>query len=268
MTQNEPEVLSEHLELDVAPQVKWGTGVVLGPNCREVRIGFGCFVGNDIYIDVERLTLGDYVTIHHGGVVHGKRCAIGHNCWIGHYTILDSLGGRLAIGNNVGIGAHSQIWSHMKFGDVLAGCRWQSHGETILEDDVWLVGHCVVAPIRAAERSMLMVGGVAVRDMAANRVYAGTPAKDVTERMGPQFRDEVPYEERAAVFAAYLEEFAAQGHDVSFVRYAPQLPAESADRHTWFGLQSRTYRPRYTDDEHRLMKFLLYDRAKFVPQRP
>ena len=199
-------------------------------------------------------------------MIHGKLCSIGHNCWIGPYTILDALGGRLTIGNNVGIGAHSQVWSHMKFGDVLAGCRWQRFEETVLEDDVWLVGHCILVPIRAAARSMLLVGGMAVKDMEANHVYAGSPARDVTDRMGPQFADHVPYEDRQARFQSYVEEFRDAGHDVSFVRYAEDLPATSHPGETWFGLVSRTYRPRYTPDEQRFMRFLLYDRAKFLPR--
>ena len=34
--------------------------------------------------------------------------------------------GGMNIGNNCGIGAHSQLWSHIKYGDMLEGCRFLS----------------------------------------------------------------------------------------------------------------------------------------------
>jgi len=265
MSTNSPTFQSGATEARIGDNARWGRNVVFGPSCRKVTIGYGAFVGNDVYIDVEELTIGDYVTLHHGGTLHGKTCTIGHNCWIGQYCILDSLGGRLALGNNVGVGAHSQLWSHMKFGDRLAGCRWYRMESLDVGDDVWFVGHCIVTPIKAAPRSMLMVGGVAVRDMEENHVYAGSPAKDMTETFGPQF-GEIATAERDSRFAAYLEEFRRQGHETGFVRVVERREALRADgAHTTFCLATREYAPRYTSDEFQLMRFLLYDRAKFVP---
>ncbi|ALO35131.1 hypothetical protein CMT41_10670 [Colwellia sp. MT41] len=86
---------------------------------------------------------------------------MGYNCWIAHYSIIGSLGGNNWLGHNVGVGAHSQLWSHMKFGDTLAGRQWHSEGEHILEDDVWLDGHSIVGPTLAKMNSMLLTGSVA-----------------------------------------------------------------------------------------------------------
>jgi acetyltransferase-like isoleucine patch superfamily enzyme len=244
---------------------RWGRNVVFGANCKTVTIGYGAFVGNDVYIDVEHLDVGDYLTLHHGSVLHGKTCAIGHNCWIGQYCILDALGGRLTLGNNVGVGAHSQLWSHMKFGDRLAGCRWYRMESLDVGDDVWFVGHCIVTPIKAAARSMLMVGGVAVKDMEENHVYAGSPAKDLTEKFGPQFQEVSPAE-REAGFSAYLDEYRRLGHLTDFVRVVRSREELAVEPdHTPFCLSTREYAPRYTADEVQFMRFLLYDRAKFVP---
>jgi len=265
MATNSPTFLHTDTEARIGDNVHWGRDVVFGPNCRRVTVGYGAFIGDDVYIDVEELSIGDYFTLHHGSTLHGKTCAIGHNCWIGQYCILDSLGGRLSLGNNVGVGAHSQLWSHMKFGDRLAGCRWYRMESLDIGDDVWFVGHCIVAPIKASSRSMLMVGGVAVKDMEANHVYAGSPAKDMTEKFGTQF-DEVTQAQREAGFSEYLEEFRRQGHDTDFVRLVQTREALIADgKHTPFCLSTREYAPRYTPDEYRFMRFLLYDRAKFVP---
>jgi hypothetical protein len=154
----------------------------------------------------------------------------------------------------------------MKFGDRLDGCRWYRMESLDIGDDVWLVGHCIVTPIKAAARSMLMVGGVAVRNMEENRVYAGSPAKDMTETFGPQFR-EVSRDEREARFAEYLEEYRRQGGETGFVRVVSRREELVADgTHTTFCLTTREYVPRYTPEEFQLRRFLLYDKAKFVPR--
>lgn len=54
----------------------------------------------------------------------------------------------------------------------------------VVEDGVWFVGHCLVSPIRAKARSMAMLGSVVTKDMDHNRIYAGTPAKDITDKVG------------------------------------------------------------------------------------
>ncbi len=265
MAVHNPTFLSKGPDIRIGDNVRWGTNVVFGANCKRVSIGYGAFFGNDVYVDVEELSIGDYLTVHHGSTLHGKTCTIGHNCWIGQYSILDSFGGLLAMGNNVGVGAHSQLWSHMKFGDRLDGCRWYRMGSLEIGDDVWFVGHCIVTPIKAHPRSMLMVGGVAVADMEENHIYGGSPAKDMTEKLGAQFRH-VTDKEKAAGFAAYLDEYRRQGNDTAFVRVVENRKDLVADGvHTSFCLATREYLPRYAPDEFRFMRFLLYDKAKFLP---
>lgn len=241
----------------------FGDNVVFGPNCKSVEIGFGCYIGRDTYIDVEELVIGDYTSIHHGSIVHGIKTQIGHNCWFGHYTIIDSLGGDTRIGNGVGAGAHSQLWSHMKFGDTLAGCRFKSSGSLIIDDDVWLVGHCITGPIHARKKSMLMTGGIAVKDMEENHIYSGAPAKDMTDKFGYQY-DDPDLKTRQAGFEDIKAEFSAQtGHSTE--QFVTVESFDDRQDVTQFNLMERTYMPRYSDDEYAFMKFMLYERAKFVP---
>lgn len=265
MKGNGPQILNKDIELTTGDNIRWGSGIVLGPSCRRVSIGYGCFIGNDVYIDVENLTIGDYVTIHHGSTLHGIKCTIGHNNWIGQYTILDSLGGLLTLGNNVGVGAHSQLWSHMKFGDLLEGCRWFRNGSLEVGDDAWFVGHCIVAPIKVEDRAMLLVGGLATRDMKYNHTYAGSPAVDVTDKIGPQFGKPLSCEEKEKRFEQYINDYKKTGENVGFIRYCCEFSKKSDDRYSWFNLASREYIPTHSPEEFRFMKFLLYEKAKFIP---
>ena len=262
---DKPVIKNSETKMKFSDKIHWGRNVVFGPNCKNIQIGYGCFIGNDIYIDVEELTIGEYVTIHHGSILHGKKCTIGHNCWIGHYSILDALGGKLDIGNNVGVGAQSQLWSHIQFGDLLEGCNWYGRGSLTIGDDAWLVGHCIVSSIQIKPRAMLMVGGVATKDLEENRTYAGTPAVDVTEKLGPQFR-EISMSEKLEIFNGYVSEFKNNGHDVHFIKITENYLSEPRkEDHTFFDLMKRTYYPRYTEEEFKFMKFLLYQKGKFIP---
>lgn len=258
-------VMSTDCIFNIDKRVTIGQNVTIGPNCKKISIGYGSFIGRDIYIDVQELTIGEYTTIHHGSIIHGIKTEIGHNCWFGHYTIIDSLGGNTQIKNNVGVGAHSQLWSHMKFGDTLEGCRWNSSGSLILEDDVWLVGHSIVGPIHAHPKSMLMTGGVATKDMLENHIYAGSPASDLTQKLGHQFKSIDP-----EIKLARFEDLKIQFTEKTGIDCKQFVAVDSFTKSTTqteFNIFNRTYRPRRTDDEHMFIKFMLYDKAKFIPTK-
>ncbi len=256
-------IKNNNVLIQIADNVSIGKNVVLGPRCKEIHIGFGCFIGNNIYIDVEYLNIGDYTTIHHGAVIHGIKTTIGHNCWFGHYTIIDSLGGDTRIGNNVGVGAHSQLWSHMKFGDTLNGCRWNSSSRLYLDDDVWLVGHSIVGPIHAKAKSMLMTGGIAMKDMEFNQIYAGAPAKNVTDKFGNQF-EEIDYVEKLRRFSALRFEFCEIENLNTEIFQVVEEYTENLTV-TQFNIKDRTYKPIRNISEYKFIKFMLYEKAKWVP---
>lgn len=148
----------------------------------KIYIGDQAYIGADVQIICDDFHIGDYSKIHHHTNVHGYNpCKIGHNAWIGQYSIIDCTGG-VEIGNNCGIGAHSQLWSHIKYGDTLEGCRFLSERSLTVGHDVWFVGHCVVSPITAEDKSMAMVGSVVTKDMKFNQIYAGTPAVSISQK--------------------------------------------------------------------------------------
>jgi acetyltransferase-like isoleucine patch superfamily enzyme len=262
-----------------ADEVVIGEGVVIeegvtirgwsGRRARRVVLGDQVFIGHHTTVQVDDFEVGDYTAIHnHTYVAGGRPCRIGHCCWIGQNTILNCTGG-LTLGNGVGVGAYSQLWSHIKHGDTLQGCRFHDERPLVAEDDVWFVGHCIVSPIHAREKSMAMVGAVVARDMEANHVYAGVPAKDVTDRFGPQFA-EVPVDQKHAELQGRLEAFHARHPDVPRgtlrVARSPEEAAElAAGGATVFDVSTRRYTRRRTDAEFRFMRELVRATVKFFP---
>ena len=230
---------------------------------QKIIIGDNCYIGNNVQIICDDFSLGDFSKIQHDTNVHGYLpCHIGHNAWIGQYTIIDSIGGT-TIGDNCGIGAHSQIWSHIKFGDTLEGCRFLSEKPMIIGNDVWFVGHCIVSPIVAANKSMAMVGSVVTKDMSYNEIYAGSPAKSISDKIGFQFND-VSVIEKLNKMEIYLNEFNPNSTLIKIVKSIEEIDFDNKNI-TYFNVADRTYTKKGTDEEMNFMKFLLPAKGKFTP---
>lgn len=241
------------------------SAVIRGINgkAKRIVIGDNCYIGNDVQIICDDFEIGDYCKIQHHTNVHGYLpCKIGHNAWIGQYTIIDSIGG-MTIGNNCGIGAHSQLWSHIKYGDTLEGCRFLSEKPMLIGDDVWFVGHCIVSPIEAKDKSMAMVGSVVTKDMEFNSIYAGSPAKSISDKIGFQFIDK-SIEEKYEKMLEYLAQWNGNANHIQIVK---EFEENLDDTITYFNVSDRTYTKRLSDHEISFMKFLLPDKAKFIPTK-
>ncbi len=263
----EPQI--DAIEVAISPTAVIEPGVRItgwqGVPAERIVIGDHSLIGRNTIIMAPAVRIGDYTKIHHHTLISGPGPAsIGHNGWFGQNVMLNSHGG-LTIGDNCGVGAYSQLWTHMLYGDVMEGCRFDSQKPMHIGKDVWFVGHCIVSPITAADKSMALVGSVITRDMEQNRVYAGAPARDITEKTGPQFRSTTP-EEKVDYMTRQVDEFfeansaldagaigLAAGGDV--VRHGDSL----------FDVVDRTYTKTESDTEVAFMHHLL-PRAKFTPR--
>lgn len=196
-----------------ADEVLVGPGVVVEEGAviraRRVVLGDHCFVGAGTKVTASEFRLGDYSKWHERGFAYGEgTLQIGRNCWIGGSVILDPAGG-LILADGVGVGAGSQLWTHVQFGDVVEGCRFHSRRGMVVARDAWFVGHCLVSPVRVGERSMALLGSVVTRDMEANHVYAGVPAADITDKVGPQFEERTA-EQKADALEGLIAAFVAK----------------------------------------------------------
>lgn len=240
------------------------TAIIRGVNgnAKSVIIGDNCYIGHNVQIILDEFVLGDYSKIHHNCNIHGyKPCKIGHNAWIGQYSIIDSIGG-VTIGNNCGIGAQSQLWSHIKYGDTLEGCRFFSEKTLNIGNDVWFVGHCIVSPITAADKSMAMVGAIITKDMDFNIIYAGAPAKSISNKVGFQF-NEITLDEKVSKLRVYLERSNVDAYKIKIVTSIDDICVD--DDISYFNVNDRKYTKKRSQDEVAFMKFLLPEKAKFTP---
>ncbi|MBM3126661.1 MAG: hypothetical protein FJZ87_16585, partial [Chloroflexi bacterium] len=228
--------------------VRIGKGVVFHDNIQinssVLIIGDGVIIQEGVKINASEFTIGDYGTIYFGCFFPGPGTLhIGHNFWLGNNSVVDCLGGT-TIGNNVGIGAHSQLWSHMKFGDVIAGCRFHTTNPLTIGNDVWLVGHNLVAPVTIEDRVLAMLGSLIVKDIPADRTVAGSPAKDVTDKFGAQFvATDSAF--RLDALKRRIEKFAIEKNVPKIwehIEICSGMPTVLSDQKTIIDVVSRTYR--------------------------
>ncbi len=242
------------------------TATIRGINGKadKIIIGDNSYIGHDVQIICDNFELGDYCKIHHHTNIHGyKPCKIGHNAWIGQYCIIDSIG-QTTIGHNCGIGAHSQLWSHIKYGDTLEGCKYLSDSPMRIGNHVWFVGHCIISPITAEDHSMALVGSVITKDMKFNNIYAGSPANNITSKIGN------PYifksnEEKLEIMKNHLLSSGIQTEKIKIVSGVDKFCMQ--DDISYFDIVSKTYTKKLTENEIDFMKFLLPEKAKFVPYK-
>lgn len=249
-----------------ADEIILGENVVIAPSAsirgingkaKRIEVGDHTYIGDNVQIIVDEFKIGDYCKVHHHTNFHGyKPLFIGHNSWIGQGSIIDSIGGT-TIGNNCGIGAYSQLWSHIRYGDPLLGCNYEGANPLNIGNDVWFVGHCIVSPIHAKDRSMALVGSVITNDMEEDHIYGGSPAKDLTDKIKPQFTPNTIEEKRAIMSQFDLPE------NIKFVESSEEMIQD--DEISYFNILDRTYTKRRSSEEVKFMKLLQSKLIKFVP---
>lgn len=245
-----------------------GKNVIIEPfvqiNCKRLLLGDGVVIKSGTRIEMTDLVIGDYTIINNHCFLTGTDwCRIGYNCWIGHYSIIDSIG-TTRIRNGVGIGAHSQLWTHIYFGDILNGCRFSSKKPLVIEDDVWFVGHCIVSPIQAKKRSMAMVGSVITKDMQENHVYAGLPAKDITDKIGPQYEAVDLNTKRQSLEKHLCDFFKRVKPSKNRIKIVDNLDPR-VHGYTQFSVSEGFYTKNLFEEEVQFIRYLHPDKARFLP---
>jgi len=156
----------------------------------------------------------------------------------------------------------------MKFGDIVAGCRFNYTAPIKIGDDVWLGAHNLVSPVSIGDRSLTMLGSLITKDIPSDRTYAGAPATDQTNRFGSQF-SETSTEYRMDKINNMLNKFAQKfeiNNISNYVDICSMLPNDWNGKKTMIAVSSRNYYKTGSIIEILLMRYLLPD-AKYIPAK-
>lgn len=248
-----------------------------------VRIGDYCSIGAGVkfVVDGGDVTIGDWTSLHDRTLVLSTEgLTIGQHGWFGQHCVIDGSGG-LTIGDGVRVGMYSQLWTHVAAGERIEGCTLYGMRPTVVEDDVWLVGSCIVSSgVRIGRRTVALIASNITKSWPAESVLAGSPA---VLKSGLSFYSPLPESERWSLLRAWLEEIAASrglpfradedtvavgapnaGGLVLFLRRGAQVDALVTDPGTTVCcLETKRYRKTHSDNEHFVLKALSSNRARF-----
>lgn len=170
-------------------------------------IGDYCYLapGVRIIISDGNVKIDDWSRIHNDCLLLCERgLDIGEHCWFGQNSIIDGTGG-LTIKNNVRVGMYSQIWSHVGAGEQFEGCTLKSENPVQIEDEVWLVGSCIVSSgVSVGRRTIALIGSNITKSVGSEVVVAGSPAQ---VKSGLNFYEKISFLEKVELLHAWLAEF-------------------------------------------------------------
>ena len=164
--------------------VRIGKNVTI--NVDKFSIGDGVLIKDNVVIEGTEVHIGDYTVIGENTELVAKSpCRIGMSSWIGRDCVIDATG-KLVIGNGVAVAAGCQLWTHMKFGDTLQGCRWEWQRELIIGDDVWIgCNSTVLRGVSIGTGAVIGANSVVTKSVPPYAIYAGIPAKLIKMRFEP-----------------------------------------------------------------------------------
>ena len=115
-------------------------------------------------------------------VDYGHNISIGDGSWVNYgMTVLDVA--PVAIGADVLIGPNCSLYTAIHPTEPgPRRAKWESSAPITLEDNVWLGGSVVVCPgVTIGENSIIGAGAVVTRDIPANCIAVGTPARVIKD---------------------------------------------------------------------------------------
>ena len=152
-------------------------------------------------------TFGDNFHAGRNVVLWAKNSIIiGNNCYIGRNSQIEcnvKIGNDVLIANNVAfVGRYDhhyqQIGSPIRFASQVrdSDYSWlEENRVTVVEDDVWLgYGVIVLSGVTLKTGSIIAAGSVVTKDVEPYSIYAGCPAKKISDRF--EGEDDVKNHER------------------------------------------------------------------------
>ena len=115
-------------------------------------------------------------------VDYGHNISIGDGSWVNYgMTVLDVA--PVAIGADVLIGPNCSLYTAIHPTEPgPRRAKWESSAPITLEDNVWLGGSVVVCPgVTIGENSIIGAGAVVTRDIPANCIAVGNPARVIKD---------------------------------------------------------------------------------------
>ncbi len=129
-------------------------------------------------------SLDDGVVCLCSGPAKANKLVIGQDTYVNRHTMFDAHD-HISIGKNCMIGPFCYLTdgNHGTLADTVVHSQPMQVRPVILEDDVWLgAGVIILSGVRIGRGAVVGAGAVVTKDVAANTVVAGVPARSIGHR--------------------------------------------------------------------------------------
>jgi len=128
--------------------------------------------------------LGDRTSIFSNVVMHQpEMVSIGSDCVIAEFVHVWG-GGGIVIGNNVLIASHAVITSLTHNSNAKMFAETTVKKTVVIENNVWIGASAVILPgVRLGTGCVVGAGAVVTKDVAANSIVVGVPAKVLRKKL-------------------------------------------------------------------------------------
>lgn len=262
------------------PDFKLGKFSTIHPSARitasKFHVGDCTEIGENFRCDSGEVEIGDYGVIYENCLFYGKeKISIGHNFFLGGNSILNSYA-PLTIGKGVGIGAHSQVFTHASWGEEIEGCLFNKIQPTTISDHAWLMGHVIVGSgCSIAERTIVLPGAVLARTQSGlhSNVLGGVPAVPVPMSAYAAYHLDDKWKKLIQIAEQFLQDITYKGNPeansfklASLIFWKNRETANLNGSFTHFFLDTKTYTKKLTPMEVAFMRFCRGGKVRFFPE--
>ena len=267
----------------VSPDVQF---IFHSPAC--ISIGDYCVIGPGVKFVCSGgdIAIEDWTTLHDRCLVlSGIGVKLCEHGWFGQNSIIDGTGG-ITVGRGVRVGMYSQLWSHVAAGEQIEGCTLFGERPVTIEDDVWLVGSCIVASgIRIGHRTVALIGSNITKSCEPYSVLAGSPAMP---KPNLSFYKPITLSEKWELLDKWLQDIATNSDTFLFEKSTVgisilQMKSDPTDSKIIFAkdtitaintreqypdatvccVENKTYNKCLSQIEHQVLKTLAGNKARF-----
>lgn len=172
------------------------------------KIGKGVFIHPEAEIDAEYLEIGDFSKINKGVIIKGRRVVIGREAWldegarigggraemgtikIGDFFHLGknaeiNTANHVSIGNEVGIGIDSKIFTHGAYLSELDGFPYQDE-PVVIGNRVWIPNAIITPGVIIGNNVVIAAMSLVNRNIPEGCFAGGIPVKILKENEYPK----------------------------------------------------------------------------------
>ncbi len=159
----------------------------IGSNCKiqvdkKLKIGKDCSIGDNCVIKGVNVDIGDHLRLVGHAEIGGGSCfdpssslKVGDHFHLGKYGFINTARS-VVIGDEVGLGMGSKIFTHGAYLSVLEGFP-VSFAPVTLGNRVWCPGAIINPGVTIGNDVVIGVGSVVTHDIPSNSLAVGVPAK-------------------------------------------------------------------------------------------